>query len=76
MKKAVLIILSIIATILAVICLILTGLKVTEPVTPTQTEQTEQKQPPAIRPKVEVQAPSLMDENDMPKSDVKVPEIG
>ena len=77
MKKIVII--SIIAAILAIsaVFIILTNQKFVEPAQPIQTEQIEQKQPESVQPKAEPQKePVLLDENDMPKSDVNVPEIG
>ena len=76
MKKT-LIIISVITVILAVICIILTNKKtVNTPNIPVKKEQIKQNKSDTIQKETESEEPELLDENDMPKSDVKVPEIG
>lgn len=76
MKKIIAII-SIIAIVVAVGLIVLNNKQEVEQVTPVQTEEVKPVQPQKIQPKpVFDKKPILRDENDMPKSDVDVPEIG
>ena len=78
MKKALIITSIIVVLVLALTCLILTSKKTTNDTKENiQTEQVEQKTPVEVQKKVvPVSEPTMRDENDMPKSDVNVPEIG
>ena len=76
--KKILIITSIIIVVLAAVCLVLINQKsapVPEP--QVQTERVQKVTPAKIKKNVNVEeTPTMRDENDMPKSDVNVPEIG
>ena len=74
MKKA----LVIISIVIAIICIVFANKKPVEaPTVPVQTEEVKKEQPKVVQPKAEPKEEQvLFDENDMPKSDVDVPEIG
>ena len=78
MKKILTIILIIlIISAIAGTCFILKKQKPDQPAQPIQTEQIKKPVQQNIKqPKTEVKEPKLLDENNMPKSDINVPEIG
>ena len=76
--KKILIITLLIAIILVITSFVILNKKTeTKPVKPVQTEQVEPKKPVKTKKIITPQkTPVMRDENDMPKSDVNVPEIG
>ena len=76
--KKILIIISIIVIVLVTACVVLLNKKtVTIEKEQVQIEQQKSVTPTKIKKKINVEKePIMRDENDMPKSDVNVPEIG